>query len=83
MAPLDRFFTALGARVEKRRRTYTSWFADKDFVDLPAFAAKLRPGPQQDPLSKYLYDNLSPKTQQLLAGPGRPSRACAAAWPRT
>ena len=31
VAPLDRFFTALGARVEKRRRTYTSWFADKDF----------------------------------------------------
>ena len=29
------FFTALGARIEKRRRTYTSWFADKDFTDLP------------------------------------------------
>jgi thioredoxin-like negative regulator of GroEL len=74
VAPLDRFFTALGARVEKRRRTYTSWFADKDFIDLPAFAAKLRPGPQQDPLSKYLYDNLRPATQQLLSSPGNAAR---------
>ena len=70
VAPLDRFFTALGDRVEKRRRTYTSWFADDHFTDLPAFTAKLRPGPQQDPLSKYLYDNLSLRTQELLAGQG-------------
>ena len=69
-APLDRFFTALGARVEKRRRTYTSWFADKDFTNLVAFTAKLRPGPEQDPLSKYLFENLSPKTQQLLSAQG-------------
>ena len=74
VAPLDRFFTGLGARVEKRRRTYTSWFADKDFIDLPAFTARLRPGPQQDPLSKYLYENLSPETQQLLAGQGNEAR---------
>src|ERR1022692_855444 len=74
VAPLDRFFTALGARVEKRRRTYTSWFADKDFMDLPAFASKLRPGPQQDPLSKYLYENLRPATQQLLSSQGDPAR---------
>jgi thioredoxin-like negative regulator of GroEL len=70
VGPLDRFFTSLGARIEKRRRTYTSWFADKDFTDLAALAAKLRPGPQQDALSKYLYDNLSPKTQQLLSASG-------------
>ncbi len=70
VAPLDTFFEALGARVEKRRRTYTSWFADSHFVDLPAFVAKLRPGAQQDPLSKYLYDNLSPKTRELLSGQG-------------
>ena len=74
VAPLDRFFTALGARVEKRRRTYTSWFADKDFIDLPAFTAKLRPGPQQDPLSKYLYENLRPETQQLLSSKADPAR---------
>ncbi|HOC56227.1 MAG TPA: DUF2723 domain-containing protein [Verrucomicrobiota bacterium] len=70
VAPLDRFFGNLGARVEKRRRTYTSWFADKDFVDLPALAAKLRPGPQQDPLSKHLYENLSSETQRLLTSQG-------------
>ena len=74
VSPLDTFFTALGARVEKRRRTYTSWFADKDFTDLPAFVAKLRSSPQQDPLSKYLYDNLSPKTRDLLSGQGNESR---------
>jgi thioredoxin-like negative regulator of GroEL len=72
--PLDRFFTALGDRVEKRRRTYTSWFADKDFIDLPAFVARLRPGPQQDPLSKYLYENLRPQTQQLLSDSGSEAR---------
>ena len=74
VAPLDRFFTGLGDKVEKRRRTYTSWFADNDFTDLPALAARLRPGPQQDPLSKYLYDNLSPKAQQLLSGQGNEAR---------
>ena len=68
--PLDRFFARLGDRVEERRRTYTSWFTDKDFTDLPAFAARLRPGARQDPLSKYLYENLSPPTQQLLVSQG-------------
>jgi thioredoxin-like negative regulator of GroEL len=70
VAPLDRIFEGLGARVEKRRRTYTSWFGDKDFTDLPALAAKLRPGAQQDPLSKYLYDNLNPETQRQLSSQG-------------
>ncbi|MCX6923958.1 MAG: DUF2723 domain-containing protein [Verrucomicrobia bacterium] len=74
VAPLDRFFTAVGANVEKRRRTYTSWFGDKDFAELPALAARLRPGPQQDPLSKYLYENLSPKTRELLSGQGNETR---------
>jgi thioredoxin-like negative regulator of GroEL len=74
VGPLDRFFAALGDRIEKRRRTYTSWFADKDFLDLPAFTAKLRPGPQQDALSKYLYDSLSPSTCELLSGSGKEAR---------
>ncbi len=67
VGPLDRLFTWLGDRVERQRRTYTSWFTEKDFTDLPGFAAKLRPGSQQDPLSKYLYENLSAPTRQLLA----------------
>jgi len=70
--PLDRFFTKLGARVEKRRRTYTSWFTEDSFTQLDALAARLRPGAQQDPVSKYLYDNLSPETQQLLTSQKNP-----------
>ena len=66
VSPLDTVFEGNGDKVEKRRRTYTSWFTDKDFVDLQAFAAKLRPGPTQDPLSKFIYDCLTPQTQQLL-----------------
>src|SRR5579863_4006740 len=56
VSPLDTLFESNGDRVEKRRRTYTSWFTDKDFLDLPAFAAKLRPGPTQDAVSKFIYD---------------------------
>jgi hypothetical protein len=79
-APLDAVFTGLGERIEKRRRASTSWFAEKDFVDLPAFAGKLRPGGEQDPLSKYLYENLSARTQELVcAKPDeKPLRRCLA-----
>ena len=66
--PLDNLFIGLGDRIEKRRRTYTSWFTDKDFKDLPSFTAKLRS--QEDPLSKYLNENLSAATRQLLSGSG-------------
>src|SRR5262249_10469666 len=66
--PLDRLFEGLGARIEKRRRTFTSWFAAGDFKDLPRFSAHLRPGPQQDAVSRFLYDNLAPETQKLLSG---------------
>ena len=72
VVPLDRLFTGLGDRVEKRRRTYTSWLSDTDFIDLPAFTARLRPGPQQDPVSKYLHENLSSETQKLLSEPKNP-----------
>jgi len=64
--PLDDIFIGLGDRIEKRRRTFTSWFRDSDYLDLPGFARKLRD--QQDPLSKYLYESLSPDTQKLLSG---------------
>ncbi|MCE0499109.1 MAG: DUF2723 domain-containing protein [Methylacidiphilales bacterium] len=69
VTPLDTLFEGHGARVEKRRRTYTSWFQDKDFADLRGFANKLKP-PQADPLSKYLFENLSPKTQDLVKNQG-------------
>ena len=70
VSPLDTFFTWRGARIEKRWRVSTSWFTAEDFANLPAFAAKLRPGDKQDPLSKWLYQNFSPKTQELLSGQG-------------
>jgi tetratricopeptide (TPR) repeat protein len=63
--PLDRVFLGLGDSIEKRRRTYTSWFTAKDFTDLPGFATRLRN--QQDALSKYIYENLSPETQKLIS----------------
>ncbi|HEY5914901.1 MAG TPA: DUF2723 domain-containing protein [Verrucomicrobiae bacterium] len=68
---LDDIFEGVGARVEKRRRTYTSWFKEGDFKDLPGFAARLRPSGDQDPLSKYIYENLSSGTRQLLAAFGK------------
>ena len=71
--PLDGFFEGLGDRVEKRRRTYTSWFKPGDFKDLSALTARLRPNPQQDPVSKFLYDNLSSETQKLLQNTADPS----------
>ena len=68
LQPLDRFFTNLGDNVEKRRRTYTSWFTAKDFTDVAAIKAKLNtPG---DPLAKALVEACSPATQQLLSGKG-------------
>jgi len=66
LQPLDGFFEDHGDRVEARRRTFTSWFTEEHFSDLPGFAAKLKPGAQQDPLSRYLYENLKPETQKLL-----------------
>ena len=74
LSPLDTIFTRLGDQVEKRRRIGTSWFNEKDFLVLPAFAAKLRPQPNQDPLSQWLYENLDPDTQKLLTGPSDPTR---------
>jgi hypothetical protein len=70
MLPLDRFFYNLGDRIEKKRRAGSSFFKETDFIDLSGFTAKLRPGPQQDALSKFLYDHLSKETQQLLGGSG-------------
>ncbi|PWU08607.1 MAG: hypothetical protein C5B50_29190 [Verrucomicrobia bacterium] len=64
--PLDTLFEGIGERIEKQRRTYTSWFTEKDFVDMPSLAAKLRPSASQDPLSKYIYENIRPETRHLI-----------------
>jgi len=78
LKPLDRFVTGLGDRIEERRRTYTSWFTDSDFIDLPGFTARLRPGPNQDPLSKFIYENLTPNTQHLLSPTANQAALCEA-----
>lgn len=59
---LDKPFTALGDSIEKSRRVRSSFFTQQDFGG--EFAAKLRA--QDDPLSRYLFENLRPETQQLL-----------------
>ncbi len=73
--PLDDYFEGLGEKIEKRRRAFTSWFSDNDLTDLAGFAGRLRPGPQQDPLSKYIYENLKPETQKLLSSNGASLRS--------
>jgi tetratricopeptide (TPR) repeat protein len=70
MLPIDRYFTKLGDDIEKRRRVGESYFKGSDFIGLKEFAAKLKPGPQQSPLSKYLFDNLSKETQSALSSGG-------------
>jgi tetratricopeptide (TPR) repeat protein len=64
LMPFDDIFEGLGDRIEKRRRTFTSWFSEKEFTDFAGFCKKV--GSQQDPVSKFIYSNLSPETQQLL-----------------
>jgi len=76
MRPIDRFFLNLGDNIEKNRRAGTSFFEKRDFTDLAGFAAKLRQG--QDPLSKFIFENLSKETQQLLASPGDSVRSALA-----
>ena len=71
VAPVDSFFTWLGAGVEKRRRTSTSWFSPRDFTNISALTAKIQPCPQQDPVSSFLYANLSERTRGLLGKSGQ------------
>ena len=66
VSPLDTVFESYGDRVEKRRRTFTSWFTAQDITNLPAFVAKLRPSSGQDLISSFIYQNLAPQTRQLL-----------------
>jgi hypothetical protein len=66
MLPIDRFFLKLGDNIEKSRRVGTSFFEPDHFSDLPGFVARLKPGPQQDLLSKFLYERLTKRTQELV-----------------
>ena len=66
LLPIDRFFTDIGDRIEKERRAGTSFFKPEDFTELQKFVSHLKPGPQQDAVSKYLYERLSKSTQDLI-----------------
>ena len=74
VSPLDWIFEARGARIEKRWRVSTSWFTGKDFTNLPALVAKLRPSDKQDPPSQWLFQNLGKPTQDLITGKGNESQ---------
>jgi thioredoxin-like negative regulator of GroEL len=65
-APLDHVFLKIGHDIEKRRRAGTSFFTEADFLDVKALAARLRPGAQQDSLSKFIFDHFSKDTQALV-----------------
>ncbi len=64
---LDAIFETLGARIERRRRTSTSWFHEGDFLHAQSFAAKLLGNDPQDPLAQFLYSKLGLETRELLA----------------
>lgn len=67
--PLDWLFgEKIGAAIERDRRAGTSFFKPEHFTKLKALTAKLQPGPQQDALSKWLHEQLSPDTRTLLTG---------------
>jgi len=63
---LDTIFESIGAKIEERRRTGTSWFTEDQFKDAGKLGAALRSHAGQDELSKYLYGKLTKETQDLL-----------------
>ncbi len=61
---MDDIFEGIGAKVERSRRTSTSWLKPDQFLSAKSLAAKLHGSP--DLLGKYLYGRLSKPTQQLV-----------------
>lgn len=78
VTPLDWVFESRGANIEKRWRTFTSWFHADDFTNMTAFADKLRPAPNQDAVSKWVFDDLTKSTQDLIMQKGDQTRLRAA-----
>ncbi len=64
-SPLDRYFTDLGAKIEKQRRAGSSYFRVSDFKDLTALKAKISAG--GSPLSAYLKQQIG---TEALSGDG-------------
>jgi len=63
---LDRYFTQVGERIEKNRRAGSSFFQESDFLDVGAFAGKLRQ--PANGFSKQLAGLLKPETVAMLSG---------------
>jgi hypothetical protein len=70
VSPLDTLFENNGDRIEKQRRTFTSWFTSKDFLTCRALSRSFARPSTRIPVSKFIYDNLTPATRQLLDAPG-------------
>ena len=66
--PLDNFFLANGARIEKERRVGASFFKPEHFLQLNDFAKKIESAPNE--VTKYLRDNLSEETRKQLGSGG-------------
>jgi tetratricopeptide (TPR) repeat protein len=66
--PLDWLFgEKIGAAIERDRRAGSSIFKPGHFTNVKPLATRLQPGPQQDALSKWLHEQLSPETRSLVA----------------
>ncbi len=76
VSPLDTFFTARGARIEKNWRISTSWFTGADLTNVPALVSKLHSS--QDPFSRWLFQKLSRPTRDLITSKGDESQLRAA-----
>ena len=68
VSPLDTYFEARGARIEKRWRISTSWFTGQDFTNLTHLVSQLHSS--QDPFSRWLFQNLSKPTRDLITSKG-------------
>jgi len=72
VTPLDTYFTARGARIEKRWRISDSWFTGSDLIKLSALQSALHSS--QDPLSRWLFQSLSKPTRDLVTAKADESR---------
>jgi tetratricopeptide (TPR) repeat protein len=71
VSPLDTYFMARGANIEKRWRISTSWFTGQDFTNLTDLVSQLHSS--QNPFSRWLFQNLSKPTRDLIIAKGNES----------
>jgi len=68
LAWLDDIFETLGAKIEFRRRTESSFFHPGDFLNPAGLNSRLRPHDGQDELSKFIAAQLGADAGQLVPG---------------